>query len=330
MRSNSPFARIQSTGNLFDETAQVEELGVRQTKIMFGDVFQTRADYTKGTYYMGKRIFLKDPENGGGINDERWNPLQPTPLYMTRKQMRKHRHKNDTVSTFKKLDFNSGGGMDDPKSLKAALHRKQEALTKKKSRPPTTIILEKYSSLDPSEWQETHQAGCKFYVNHKTGEVATEKPWDIPKDNEEKPQSEAIVRQIGFPCNSQSRRNNSVPSPTSWKHANNACKKNSRTTSNWASFSHGPVSGINSSLLNISNISRNEDSFIVANATAITDIEVDLNENGNDANNDSEISEGNSIIEEGTGSHLYDGSEIMSFFEMLDAEKKSSSRSKRK
>ena len=83
--------------------------------------------FKQGTYYMGKRSFLPDEEPDVTINRDRWNPLQPSELYMTRKQMRKHKHKNDTISTFKKLDFNSGGNMDDPKAMKAALHRKEES-----------------------------------------------------------------------------------------------------------------------------------------------------------------------------------------------------------
>ena len=41
-RSHSPFTKLQSTGNFFDETMHVEETNARHTKIMFGDVFQTR------------------------------------------------------------------------------------------------------------------------------------------------------------------------------------------------------------------------------------------------------------------------------------------------
>jgi len=92
-RSHSPFTKLQSTGNFFDETMHVEETNARHTKIMFGDVFQTRGDYTMGTYYMGKRSFLPDEEPDVTINRDRGNPLQPSELYMTRKQMRKHKHR---------------------------------------------------------------------------------------------------------------------------------------------------------------------------------------------------------------------------------------------
>ena len=196
--------------------------------------------------------------------------------------------------------------------------------------------------MDPSDWQETRQAGCKFYVNHKTGEVATEKPWDNLKANElelYRPRTQELGRKGG--SNSSMKRLNTAPSPSKSKNMNNSHVN--RTTSTMRSHNnHGNAhdqSGSN--LLNISNISRNEDSFIgntdTYTGTAV-DMELDLDENNEneedieDRNPDeSDISEGDSIIGAGTGAHLYDGSEITSFFSMLDDDKnKSMSRSMRK
>lgn len=132
---------------------------------MFGDPFGNRGDYSKGIFYAGRRRFLYP-----GRKD---NHLQPPELFMTKMQKKRWvMGEEPTEVNFKKFDFGQEGAIEKAKSSK-----KDSSKSKKKKKKGLTYI-EKYSSVDPADWEEQIQAGVKIWVNHHTGEVSDECPWD--------------------------------------------------------------------------------------------------------------------------------------------------------
>jgi hypothetical protein len=165
-----------------DGTPRDDDIPV--STIKFGDLFGTRSDYSKGVFYRGKKKYLTTRKLiDTKCPDPNYNALEPPELFMTRAQTRKHK-KISNLSLLKTLDFKVVNTDNDEKAKKAALIRKQEdKIKQKKNRPPSTIILEKYSSYSRSDWNEVHQAGCTFFVNKKTGEVSSEAPWEyLPEE----------------------------------------------------------------------------------------------------------------------------------------------------
>ena len=138
-------------------------------KALFGDVFQTKADYTKGTYYQATRRYLHDGPNH----------LQPPSEFKTKKQVRNELRKDNNFS-LQKLSFPKkeiDGGEMLFAGMKAQM-KKQEGTNKKQQRKqPVMVYVETYSSTDKADWDEQFQAGCKIWINHKTGEVSSECPW---------------------------------------------------------------------------------------------------------------------------------------------------------
>lgn len=159
---------------------------IPSSTIKFGDLFATRSDYSKGVFYRGHKKYLTNRNMTNTfvpVPIPNYNALEPPELFMTRAQTRKHK-KISNLSLLKTLDFKVVNNDVDEKAKKAALIRKQEdKIKQKRNKPPTTIVLEKYSSYSKKDWKEVHQAGCKFYVNKGTGEVTSEAPWDsLPDD----------------------------------------------------------------------------------------------------------------------------------------------------
>ena len=50
-------------------------------------------------------------------------------------------------------------------------------MMKKNKEASKPIIVQKFSSVDPADWEEILQAGCKMWVNHGSGEVSDYPPW---------------------------------------------------------------------------------------------------------------------------------------------------------
>jgi hypothetical protein len=154
--------------------------GRENTKAMFGDVFGATCDYSKGTFYSGRREFLY-------INDSE-NVLAPPTDFLSKKQINS------------KLSIEKSGGVNlrqldfqkkvDPEEIYAddstftskrvdIVRNKQGKTNKEERNKSNMIILEKYSSNRKEDWSEEFQAGCKFYVRKSTGEVSSECPWDV-------------------------------------------------------------------------------------------------------------------------------------------------------
>ena len=179
---------------------RVDDFDVPKSTVKFGDLFGTRSDYSKGTFYRGKKIFLSDnmfattnKETSTDIDCESPNMLKPPDMFMTRKQIRKHKTISN-LSHFKKLDFNVVKEDGDLKAMKAAMIRRQEGQLKKK-KTPSTFTLDPYSSYQKKDWTLKFQAGCYFYVNENTGEVSAEPPWTLCRHDA--PESSRIEQRKG-------------------------------------------------------------------------------------------------------------------------------------
>lgn len=62
--------------------------------------------------------------------------------------------------------------------------KKQENSKKSVKRKPAVILIEKFSSTCQTDWREQLQAGCKIWVNCASGEVTSECPWSVAKDED--------------------------------------------------------------------------------------------------------------------------------------------------
>lgn len=156
-------------------------MDTRSSSVKFNDIFGNKADYTKGLFYEARRKYLKYDDS-----------LEPPNDLKTKGQMRRfndnHRVKVNNINMnnsdkFHLLSFHSGRKKEEPKSevnqplTKAAARRYEAAAKSKAIKPQTQIIIQKYSSTSPEDWQELFQAGCHIWVKKSTGEVSTVCPW---------------------------------------------------------------------------------------------------------------------------------------------------------
>lgn len=145
----------------------------RETSVQFGDVFGTREDYRKGTFYAGRREFLHSAGK---------NVLEPPPDFKTKKQMRNYiKIKKGGGINFQKLtfDFKEKEGFQ---ATGANQVNKNKPETKKSQKAKKMIIVERFSSTAKEDWQEEFQAGCRLWVNRSTGEVSDFCPWEDEDD----------------------------------------------------------------------------------------------------------------------------------------------------
>lgn len=143
---------------------------------MFGDVFGLRGDYSRGFFYQGRRQFLIDsPEDPCS--------LEPPTEFKNKRQMRKvaiqHHNEVNFCINFKK---NTEEKSDNNQVVKAS-NRKQEI--RRSRNKPRLIEVDMYSSTNPNDWEESVQAGCKMWINKKTGEVSSRCPYDLDSIAEE-------------------------------------------------------------------------------------------------------------------------------------------------
>jgi hypothetical protein len=135
---------------------------------MFGDPFGNRGDYSKGIFYSGRRRFLH------GQRDE--NHLQPPEIFMTKEQKKRHTQGSEGGGlNLKRFDFVDKAEVAGEKIKSSKKDIRKAAKSKKKN---NITFIEKYSTTERENWVETMQAGCKLYINHATGEVSDECPWD--------------------------------------------------------------------------------------------------------------------------------------------------------
>ena len=122
-------------------------------------------DETLGTRYAARRVFLNDSDN----------PLRPPAEFMTRKQMRNN------------LKVNRGSGLENLRTLdcfkdtetnesKKEKKRKEQEGRQKSKQP--VYVIQRFSSTSKEDWTEQVQAGCRMWINHSTGEVSDECPFE--------------------------------------------------------------------------------------------------------------------------------------------------------
>ena len=170
-------------------------------RAMFGDAFGSRGDYSKGFFYGGRRKVLQ--EQSPQMSPKKPNELELPEMFMTRKQTRKHRLQTEGIQF--KLEFNVNPSEEsNSKQTKQAVKKQEEKKSKKPAK--STIVVEHFSSVDPEDWALTEQAGCKFYVNHKTGEATTEIPW-VESPREPVKKSSFFLPPIQTECNRPSLTN---------------------------------------------------------------------------------------------------------------------------
>ncbi len=130
----------------------------------FGDTFRTRGDYSKGMMYMARRTYM---------DSESENSLRPPDLFLTRSQSirRVFLSSNDKLSNIQNMAY-----FRDEQQQGAANNNKRKQMIKKKA-IEKQIIIDKFSSTNPEDWEEEFIAGVHMWTNHRTGEVSEECPW---------------------------------------------------------------------------------------------------------------------------------------------------------
>lgn len=136
--------------------------------------YMSQQDDASGLYYAGRRVFLST--EGGD------NPLQPPADFMTRKQMRNHlrvTRSGSGLEGLRTLDVfvKDAETMESKKEKK----RKEQDL-RQKNKPSGTIVLQRFSSTNKDDWVEELHAGCRMWINHNTGEVSDECPFNTEED----------------------------------------------------------------------------------------------------------------------------------------------------
>lgn len=63
--------------------------------------------------------------------------------------------------------------------------QKFETTNKQKTKAKVNgmLLIQDFSSLNPSDWREESQAGCRLWINHSTGEVSPFCPWEESQTN---------------------------------------------------------------------------------------------------------------------------------------------------
>ena len=117
-------------------------------------------------FYASRRKFLKDDDD---------NKLQPPHQFMTRKQSLNFVRmlSNDKLNSLQNMAYFQAN----EKSDQAAADARRKRLLKGRQQKQQSIVVQNFSSIDPQDWEEVIQAGCKMWVNHRTGEVSDYPPW---------------------------------------------------------------------------------------------------------------------------------------------------------
>lgn len=145
---------------------------------MFGDLFSQNADYQTGILYQGRRKFLKPAGN----------VLEPPQDFKTKRQSRRSHTKPVFISPAEKLAPLPGVEIA-PQHLSAVIMNTKNSFLNlrsngdakgkrtNKSGKLKPMVIQHYSSIDSKDWEEQYQAGCHLYVNKNTGEVSELCPW---------------------------------------------------------------------------------------------------------------------------------------------------------
>lgn len=150
---------------------------------LFGDMFQSRGEYTTGLFYAGRMRYMH--ANYSSLINSRagtaptgpLSALQPPTEFMTIRQRRDflRLEKAGTHSAgFQRLEFKKLVEVEDRPGRAAGRGPQGKGIVHNQVK---TVTIQKYPSVDPRDWREENQAGCRFYVHRITGEASDEKPW---------------------------------------------------------------------------------------------------------------------------------------------------------
>jgi hypothetical protein len=132
------------------------------TRVMFGDPFGNRGDYSKGFFYRGRRRYL---------HEDNRDIMMPPPGFMTRRQARNNlKLKNHEVHLVQ-MEFNKKVGDTDESIVTKAMEKKKQDVKQKKA----IMVIRKVPTI-PSDWIEKNEAGCRFWVHIHTGMATSENP----------------------------------------------------------------------------------------------------------------------------------------------------------
>ena len=149
------------------------------TRVMFGDPFGNRGDYSKGIFYGGRRRYLHSKPistevSPPGAPPIRVNIMEPPKDFMTLKQKRNNvKLRKEGITLMQRLEFKKSAEVDD--GTKAVNMKKAEAV---KSR---VVITSAVSSK--SDWDKLFQAGVTFWVHKDTGITSMVCPYEEEGEN---------------------------------------------------------------------------------------------------------------------------------------------------
>jgi hypothetical protein len=161
-------------------------------KPLFGDTFAMRTDYTSGTFYRGRRQFLAE-----GKDD---NILEPPSIFKTKRQAKNASRDKQVV--IQKLSFpkkDSEGENIQIKSIskKVAEGNKKQIQKKQNQQQHAVVYLPPIVDIRKEDWEYWHQAGCSMWINHITGEIMQECPWEKDEKETGRSQSRADSKGAG-------------------------------------------------------------------------------------------------------------------------------------
>ena len=163
------------------------------TRVMFGDPFGIRGDYSKGIFYGGRRRYLHPIQSSSeaaqaGAPPTRVNIMEPPKDFMTLKQKRNNvRLRKKGIRLVQRLEFKKSAEADD--STKALNSKKAEAIK-------SHIVITSTAS-SKSDWDKVFQAGVTFWVHKETGVTSMSCPYEEVDSEEEKDREDMKLRDFG-------------------------------------------------------------------------------------------------------------------------------------
>lgn len=184
-----------NTINTTNQTNEMNAINSHSSPIKFSDVFGTKADYSKGLFYFGRRKYLSSENN-----------FEPPLILKTRQQANKSMYQLNTLNNTSN-DMNSHtlsspiqyagnqlANQSNVNQFKLNFHKRESLsnihINKNNSNSHDNhkhmksyqssnriVTLQKFSSTNPNDWIEEFYAGCQIWVNKSTGEVSDECPW---------------------------------------------------------------------------------------------------------------------------------------------------------
>eukprot|EP01039_Chlorochromonas_danica_P009163 gene9165-10115_t len=141
-------------------------------KVLFGDYFGQRADYSNGIFYGGHRKYLN---SNGTSSFEPPNEFKSKRHLLHMRMSRAGSADERAKSTMFQVNFQQKKGDNDDVDAYRKLRRAATYVR-------DIVTLNHFSSTRPEDWVEEEQAGVHLWVNKVTGEVSAHCPWQPESD----------------------------------------------------------------------------------------------------------------------------------------------------